>query len=310
MNDFFIKNKDKRLDTIPLAGTHDAAAYQLVNGYNDSQILRLLNFLRRFPCVNKIAKDWTLTQSLDIVQQAELGVQLFDLRVMYDVKQKKFFFAHTLLCIEADKLLNQLKAYIDEHPEYYCVFTARADSRNSQTLTPERSAEFAQMVKSIFGNRLITKKTPNPYKPGSYLFPTLRESLENGENVLFLYKEESPEYPWLWSFDYVDTLWFTTEDYEELYQQIKKFIEDNPYYQDDPKFRYLSLTMSPLPPTIVGDVLKRIFIPGYEPKNIYSLSYHVQFFLERLNKEGVDLSGMSGWLFDFPIKLTIEEANK
>ena len=296
MNQFYEKNKDKKINHIPLAGTHDSSAYQIIDGNNGNTVIKVLNVMRKvLPCVNKIVEDWTLTQTLDVAEQLELGIRLFDLRVMFDVKQEKFFFAHTLLCIEAEELLNEIKKFAEANPFSLCVLTTRADVKNSTTLTPERAAEFENMTKAILGDHLIVKKDNQ--------FPTLEEAVMKGQQVLFLYKENTQEKDWVWSYDYVDTEWLNTEVDEDLYQQIKEFIET---HKDPDKFRYMSLTMSPSSGTVIRDVIRRIFVPRYQPNNLYKMSFHIQEFLDRLVDEKVDLSEMSGYLFDFPLSSTVQ----
>lgn len=294
---------DKKINQIQFPGTHDTCAYQLTEGYNDNKWLKILQILRKLKCIDRIAREWTLTQELNITQQLELGIRFFDLRVMYDVGKEAFYFAHTLNCILADEWLNEVKSYLDAHPEVFCIFSIRPDHANRHTFDYQQALEFSNKMKEILGSRFVIKRTPNPSQSGKFLFPTLGECLSNREQILFIYNTDAPhEYgsEWIWSFYlYADNVWYQTLSDEVLYQQIKEFIQ-KPEDPLDNRIKYISLTMSTSTSYLVINILKNFFVPKNKRKNIYSMSYHIQKFLERYKEEGVVLDSMCGWLADFP----------
>lgn len=307
-SEFYEKFKDRELHKIPIAGTHDTAAYQLINGHNNNKWLKLLDKTRSvLGCVDRIAKDWSLTQHLDIVQQLRLGIRLFDIRIMYDVDQKDFFLAHTLLCIKADDFFNAINDYLNKNPEVHVVFAIRADINNSHTFTSYRSVQFENKLNSIFGNKFIPQTITSPpshFVKTKYLFPKLKDCIEQRQQVLCLYDSKfDVGNKNFWSFEYINTKWFPTQSDEELYQSIKKFVQKTSHSSNNHRINYISLTMSPNKKRVKKDVIKRIFLPSgccYTPENLYRISQSKQNFLERLIQEGVNVSQMTGWLADFP----------
>ena len=119
---------------------------------------------------------------------------------------------------------------------------------------------------------------------------------------------------WLWDFSYISTVWIQTQDPEDLYQATKQFVVNTAQHQVqnpfDQRISFIALAMSPTNERVKNDVLKRVFIPGdrfYTPENLYNISKPLHIFLDRLIEDGVDTSGMTGWLVDFP---TFDFVNK
>ena len=109
--DFYNKYKDTPLNRIQCIGTHDSAAYQLIHGNNNIASAKNLDYLRYIQLVGCIIASWTLTQNQNIYHQLKSGVKALDLRIMYDVKKKDYFFSHTLLCAQTRDVLLQLYSF-------------------------------------------------------------------------------------------------------------------------------------------------------------------------------------------------------
>ncbi len=282
--DFYSKYKDTPLHKVHCIGTHDSACYQLIHGHNNVDKVKKLDYARYICCVNKIVKDWTLTQDHDIIQQLKMGVKALDLRVMYDVNKRDFFFSHTLLCVRADEVLEQIRAYLDSNPLAFIYIFIKPDSEHMISYTANIAADFKTMLRKILGKKLVTMNV---------IFPTISQCLLANQQVFCTFSDESDIVDDIWSNSYLYGTWVQATDREMFYQQVRAFVDQLPPYA----IKHIPLPVTPTTDIVTADVKSRFACHGAQ--SVRTFSEEQEHTYERLSDEGANIDSVNIWWLDY-----------
>jgi len=108
------------LSHLCIPGSHDSFTYSLARsgtaGPDQPPCVRFLT--RHFPCVSsRILYRWSRTQKADLARQLRGGIRYFDIRLdaVLEEKEEHYRVLHCLLGERIEKLLTQLKEFLDDH---------------------------------------------------------------------------------------------------------------------------------------------------------------------------------------------------
>lgn len=130
-----------------LLGSHNAMTY----GINSSSQLapdaepEIRRWHRFFPC---FVRRWCKTQSSSILEQLQLGVRYFDLRIAQN--DGKFYYCHGLFAMEVFEPLLQLRHYLDSHPEELVIL----DLQHFYAMTVSHHQQLQAELLQFFAQRL------------------------------------------------------------------------------------------------------------------------------------------------------------
>lgn len=102
---------------------------------------------RIIPCV---VRRWAKTQYLKPTEQLQNGVRYFDLRICLQKSENQFYFVHGLYCERIQEPLNEIKQYLDDHPNEFIVF----DCQHFYQFSRGDYKILADILISIFGDRI------------------------------------------------------------------------------------------------------------------------------------------------------------
>lgn len=102
---------------------------------------------RIMPCV---VRRWAKTQYLIPTEQLRYGVRYFDLRICLEKSENNFYFVHGLFCELIQEPLNEIKQFLDDHPDEFIIF----DCQHFYEFSFEDHKILANILLSIFGDRI------------------------------------------------------------------------------------------------------------------------------------------------------------
>lgn len=278
---FYNENKDKRINELCLIGTHDSACSQILYGGTNAKLVKILNPIRFFvPYVNDVVKDWTLTQSNSFLEQLEMGVRAFDIRVSV-TNNDEFYFSHTFFCIKAEDALQNILHYMETNPLAFIVLVFRFDTEHPYTY--EQKNTFRHLIYTTFNTRLVTRHD------NSISFPLLSSCIANGQQIYaaFINDASSPDEKWWFGGEYFNGAWIQDLDDELFYQNVRNFIQ-NQHVVD--AINHIPIVKTPTTDTIVQEVKNRFFVGGYHPQSLRTWSHHQLAFLDRLKQDSIKLN--------------------
>ena len=152
------------LHSVLLPTTHDSAAYQLAQGRLAQSKKSWAYWAERFsrlPVVNRFQRAWTLTQNASLFQQLVMGVRAFDLRLAYDERNHRFYFAHRFACTTAAFGIKEVKHFLDLYRGEVVLLFIKPDWENRAVLTAERATDFLGEATRILGDHLLPPTADN-----------------------------------------------------------------------------------------------------------------------------------------------------
>jgi hypothetical protein len=109
-----LHNKNIRICSLKLPGTHHSAVNQLINTN--------LN----------IIKNLTITQNDGIYNQLMKGIRFLDLRITYNNKENEIYIAHTFTSKTLNSVFNDILLFNESHPYEPIVIKICVDNRNKK----------------------------------------------------------------------------------------------------------------------------------------------------------------------------------
>ncbi len=184
--------QDLPLWQITVPGSHDSGAYRLSNaiapgGSAPEWIQNLLRIGDQIPLVGQdldnfileVLHDWSLTQSLDIAGQLNLGIRYLDLRPTF--YQNNFYAYHSLVGPSFADILGQIKSFLNNISRELVIL----DFSHFANFQDEQHAQFISLIQETLGNLLFAQAgadllaiPPRPVRrQWSVCAPNLRGSL-------------------------------------------------------------------------------------------------------------------------------------
>lgn len=335
MKDLPAEVKRKDIREILLPGTHDSAATKIdyekpvilkgkilkifngkiFKGFDKGRFFVAISHLAgRYPFLGRIIKSWTIAQDLSLGDQLKSGIRFLDFRISYNETDKEFYLTHTFSCIKLRDALQEIKAFMGDHPEEILTIAMKSDWGNHTTMGifnqyddligEGKEKEICDLIKHEIGDLLV--KNINKAPLGEL---TIENLVNKKQRVLFYYggldkKFEPPEGI---SYDYVSylfkVLWPNKADPKEFEKGMDALVHARTV--DTQAVHILPYALTPQAKEAVTGTISTFFsnvFPNIFKKNNLStyaeeISDHLEGFLESNKK---DLLRINALTVDFP----------
>ncbi|KAH8255550.1 hypothetical protein KR038_005563 [Drosophila bunnanda] len=211
MRDLPMALRDLSIINLAIPGSHNSMTYGISSKSRlapdaDSTVRRWHRF---FPC---FVRRWSRTQSSGVVDQLQLGVRYFDLRIAQ--KDDKFYYCHGLFCMEVFEPLLELRHFLDSHPEEVVIL----DLQHFYALTVAHHQQLHKDLITFFGHRLYSTAD------GSLKDCTLNRCLEMSRQLVIIYRRCPIPLPLRFWPSYA---WPTPWPNKSSVKQLQSFLEDS-----------------------------------------------------------------------------------
>lgn len=286
----------RTLDCLALPSTHDSGAYQLNTCHpissQETPNLFWSKLLALVPCVTSFVKKWTLTQSLSIYEQLQMGIRAFDFRLAWDGSD--FWIVHTFSLVRLESALEQIKKFLLEQPSEVIVVRSKAGWEQRSTMTG-RSGALESLLTSVVGNLTI---------PYSREIPTLEWCLVSGKRLLFSYEGSTLDIgSSIWTSDVFIGHWANTNNIDNLKADINAL-------KRIPKpvgmFREVSFTLTPTTDDIKNDAIRTLTCRSTSSLRTFAKESN-DLLLEMVNEDKSVFSTFSFLTMDYPTESCIKE---
>ena len=175
MTDLYNSKGDYKLTDITLPGSHDSGSYQLLDCW--SGIIPI--------------KNWTLTQNMNIADQLELGIRVFDLRVCF--LNGNFYISHTFKCELLQVVLTDFINFMASNSTEIVIILIKPDYNLAGTINPDLLYQYIKGNFTKGNNNAISAL--NYYNNRTDFYNVLSNSYSNllkmNINLLFVYNFET-----------------------------------------------------------------------------------------------------------------------
>ncbi|XP_068144847.1 PI-PLC X domain-containing protein 2 [Drosophila tropicalis] len=203
----------RQLSIINLAipGSHNSMTY----GINSSSKLSpdaepaIRRWHRFFPC---FVRRWCKNQSSSIVEQLQLGVRYFDLRIAQN--EGKFYYCHGLYSMEIFEPLDEIRQFLDTHSEEVVIL----DLQHFYDLDVAHHQQLHMELIQFFGHRLYSTLD------GSLHDCSLERCLQLQRQVVVIYRRCPIPLPLRFWPSYA---WPTPWPNKASVKQLQSFLEDS-----------------------------------------------------------------------------------
>ncbi|KAH8352793.1 hypothetical protein KR084_006392 [Drosophila pseudotakahashii] len=203
--------RDLSIINLAIPGSHNSMTY----GINSKSKLSpdaepaIRRWHRFFPC---FVRRWSKTQNSGTLEQLQLGVRYFDLRIAQ--KDEKFYYCHGLFAMEIFEPLEEIRQFVDSHPEELVVL----DLQHFYALTVAHHQQLHKDLIQFFGHRLYSTAD------GSLKDCTLNRCLELQRNLVIIYRRCPIPLPLRFWPSYT---WPTPWPNQASVKKLQSFLEDS-----------------------------------------------------------------------------------
>jgi hypothetical protein len=275
---------NKHINEIILPGSHDSAAYHVDFGpefKSSNKWMNLLSssWLRKFPCIQAIIRNWTITQNMNLYQQLCSGIRVLDLRISY--------LTHTFINDTLENGLQQIYDFVKAYPSEIILLKFTHDYQHREKITPD--------VKKKLFDQIQQKLSESIYMPRKKHLPKYKELLYKKKNILIFY-----DHIQAWSISLLQLEWLNQSTVIEFNNNLLNYLQK--HTSSSKGFFY---TITPSSDT----VYKGIFCRG--PSSLQDINQLILNKFDILWPE-ISVSPNKIIMFDFPsteIIQTLIESN-
>ncbi|KAM3965721.1 PI-PLC X domain-containing protein 3 [Aphomia sociella] len=153
MRDLPAQLKDVPLIYLAIPGSHDSMTYGITRSSTLAPDAEPI-LHRLYPLFRGTILRWTITQAIDTQQQLLIGIRYFDLRLATKNDTDNFYFTHGVYADEISVPLQQIKDFIDSHPEEVVIL----DLQHFYGFMPEDHQRLMRYLLNLFGAKLIPRQ--------------------------------------------------------------------------------------------------------------------------------------------------------
>ncbi|MBI2792719.1 MAG: hypothetical protein HYX61_12240 [Gammaproteobacteria bacterium] len=263
--------KQKGLSSLVLPGTHDSGAYKIDYSHTPKGKWWWAGFgarIGKLIGVSKFIKNWTLTQDYDLYKQLEQGVRSLDLRITYNNSEKKFYISHSFACIPLDNALQDIKRFMQEHPQEILLIQMSPDYEHRQGITPEVGDKLLAQCQETLGDLLAKRPSndPDPAKQTKEFSDlTLQKMISSNSRILLsnscAFSPTSLHAQSSWTKNIVQGQWLNVTAKDKAMSKIDSTLKSRLEDKKAPsQLREIGFTLTPDGDMIKKSV-KRHFIP-------------------------------------------------
>jgi len=254
------------LNHLVLPGTHNSCCINVDSSkYLDEGFICCNN---NWP-VNKIIKNWSKNQNLDILSQLNIGVRMFDIDISY--YNTELYTSHTFVIDKLDNLIKQLKEFNEKSGDLYVLKLIQR-----YNITDELVTKIEDIFNNEFKNRIIY---PEHYNDPLNI--KINEYNEKGKNMLIYMDNTNHNFYQIKYNLYSD--WPNKQNNDECYQynKLKLFNEFNDYKKSyDNYFVDLNWTLTPTSKEIVLGILCCCCFSNSLEKWVYNFNTKLKDFIK------------------------------
>lgn len=282
------KNKSF-IDNVILPGTHDSGAYKIdwQNSLNKS-VFPLTSLGGKIPGLNHGIEKWTVTQNLDINDQLNHGIRLFDLRVSYNKDDNKFYIAHTLVTEKLEPMLLDFKKFLDQHPSEAVVINIKPDFHHRATMI-DKWQSLGAMLKEYLGPKLVLPAEQNMSLNMMHASNKQAVVCLNGDTTL--YHADLANDFWL---NQSHEVWLEKGSVADKLKEIDNYFHA-PVFPSSHAINYINYTVTPNASTLINFTLSN---------TAHKLNSQM---LEVINKDALLNHHLTGLIMDYPTDGNIEK---
>uniref|UniRef100_A0A336M9J6 CSON014078 protein n=1 Tax=Culicoides sonorensis TaxID=179676 RepID=A0A336M9J6_CULSO len=197
---------------IAIPGSHDSFSYGINRKSEpapDAEKSMIIVYKYFLPCV---VRRWARTQKYQMSQQLNSGIRYFDLRT--SKKDSEYYFVHGLYCEEIEKPLEDLRNFLDDHPDEFVIL----DCQHFYDFSHQDHIKFMQILIKAFGNRIYERI-------GTLLELTLDHAISQRKQLLIIYREMKHVSGKFWFSADWPTPWPNTVKYKKLEEFLENTLE-------------------------------------------------------------------------------------
>lgn len=293
--------KQRPINRICIPGSHDSGSYFV--DFTDMNVF--IRPITKLGFVQNIFEAWIKTQNKTILEQLNMGIRSFDLRVTYSSPLKKYipipstdtnyYITHTFVCETLDSVLDQFETFLINNPSEIVVIQIKPDFINESSITIDQDNEIVNKFVTKFGSLLT---------PETSIFPSYNYMIENKQQIIFSYQNlnNTPKVSQNWSASHFNEPWDNTSNLTTKEQDMD--VDMNNFQLNDSTFNAISFTLTPQTSDVVSDILKRVFLPCCFKSNFNSVEKMAEeienYFNDFVQKYKLKLNYLSSFTFDFP----------
>lgn len=199
---------------LAIPGSHDSMTFDISSSSKiapDAEpVIQCLKFLG--PLLRVVVSRWGRTQDYDVTKQLKSGVRYFDLRIATKKDTDKLFFVHGLYAGEVQEKLNEVLAFLNEHPQEIVIL----DCQHFYEFHDRDHQHLMNMINATFGYKLLP-----------YTYDMTKLSLDyltvlNKYQIIAVYRSDAARdnQPKLWPSDSFPTPWPNTDNIDVLLSKL------------------------------------------------------------------------------------------
>lgn len=251
----FVQDKNVKIKDMVIFGTHDSGAYNMdfseprLNN-EEFSMARPWLFL---PLVSGLIKAWSKTQNRSLLEQCEIGVRDFDLRIKRATDGSWWLF-HGFKTIRLSQALSQLYAFSTQNPSeilfLHLSIRESADTFNDSQRT-EIDALFVPYYSLMVNHSLLTVDN------------TLQEFIDSDRKwMVFSDSDMSSVNPIYYTNQTLLGVWFNTFDLKDQVKNLQTELISTPVrsLRSDPY--QFSWTLTPQTKDVAISAVSRFFFPA------------------------------------------------
>lgn len=211
---------DNELKSIPITslsipGTHDSMTYTITK---DAAVAPdaekfIKQLIKSFGCIIRpIVYRWCVTQTCTVLEQLDLGIRYFDLRLATKDETDGIYFCHGLYGAKVNDVFQDIRDFLDSHPKEIVIL----DSQHFYAFTDADHDNYICLLEGMFPTMLC------PIPPNA-ADCTLNWMMQNQYRVIAIYRSRHANLKnFLWESDLWPTPWPDTMSTDDLI----KFLEN------------------------------------------------------------------------------------
>jgi len=237
----------KSLSSISMPGTHDTGTYGISKPEIAPDLDKTVqNLLRNDPMKEQhlqYAKDWAVTENLDMLNQLKVGIRYFDLRLC-KTSQDELKTCHGLYAASMKSIIDDVVQFIHvpNHEKEIIILDFAPLNINSGDI-----AKLSQWLVNAFGSKIASPTQFNVNSLINTFWQQQRQII-----VMLNNDTEASRYPDLfWPGSRSYGLWANTENSDELITKMINSLNG----RDHTKLFNFSLVLTPQPQTVILGLL-------------------------------------------------------
>lgn len=164
---------------LAIPGSHDSMSYGITRASGLAPDAEPV-LDRLYPLFRGTILRWTITQSANTIQQLQMGIRYFDLRLATKTGTQDLYFTHGLYADEITLPLRDILEFVTTHPKEIVML----DFQHFYNFATEDHKRLMSMLLNMFGAKLCPRRVN--------LLPVTLNAMERlGQQVIVIYRHQA-----------------------------------------------------------------------------------------------------------------------